>query len=303
MRDDTMKRPLARNGNRRPGSIAGMAVAALAVVVVAWPARGARVKAQTPQAVAPAKARVVPFEMLPTNHMLVKARINDKGPYQLVFDLGAPITLLNNRASLAAGVIKADAPRSFLMGMRGEAEVGSLTVGELTATKLPVLVLDHPTLTALAEITGRRIDGIMGFTFFARYKTTIDYKTRTMTFDPIDYEVRNLFKDLPDRLMGSRKARRRIVAPAGLWGMEPGKPSSDLAVPGVMVDRVLAGSAAERGGLRGGDLITQIDGRWTTSTTDIFEAARGVDPGHPADVVVIRAGAEKTLSIRPDPGA
>ena len=31
----------------------------------------------------------VPFEMLPSNHMLVEARINEKGPYHLIFDLGA----------------------------------------------------------------------------------------------------------------------------------------------------------------------------------------------------------------------
>ena len=87
---------------------------------------------------------VVPFEMLPTNHMLVEARINDKGPYHLIFDLGAPVTLLSNRVSEATGIVKATAPRSFMFGMRGEAEARKLQVGELTATKLPVLVLDHP---------------------------------------------------------------------------------------------------------------------------------------------------------------
>ena len=50
---------------------------------------------------------VVPFEMLPTNHMLVEARINGKGPYHLIFDLGAPVTLLSNRVSEATGVVKA----------------------------------------------------------------------------------------------------------------------------------------------------------------------------------------------------
>ena len=65
----------------------------------------------------PAKNKfVVPFEMLPTNHMLVEARINDKGPYRLIFDLGAPITLLSNRASEGSGVFKADAPRCSCSG-------------------------------------------------------------------------------------------------------------------------------------------------------------------------------------------
>ena len=70
--------------------------------------------------------------MLPSNHMVVQATINGKGPYRLIFDLGAPITLLGNQVSEASGVVKADAPRSFLFSMRGEAEVAKLQVGDLT---------------------------------------------------------------------------------------------------------------------------------------------------------------------------
>src|SRR5947209_6074035 len=69
---------------------------------------------------APAGATVVPFEMLPSNHMVVKATLNGKGPFRFIFDLGAPVTLLNNKAGEASGAIKADAPRSFLFNVRGE---------------------------------------------------------------------------------------------------------------------------------------------------------------------------------------
>src|SRR3954469_19725265 len=82
---------------------------------------------------APSKSASVPFEMLPTNHMLVRAKINGKGPYDLIFDVGAPITLLTNRAGLGPGTIKPDAPRSFLFSIRGESQVESLEVGELKA--------------------------------------------------------------------------------------------------------------------------------------------------------------------------
>ena len=61
---------------------------------------------------APGKATakaIVPFSMLPSNHMVVQATINNKGPYRLIFDLGAPITLLSNHVSEATGVVKADA--------------------------------------------------------------------------------------------------------------------------------------------------------------------------------------------------
>jgi PDZ domain/Aspartyl protease len=246
---------------------------------------------------------VVPFEMLPTNHMLVEARINDKGPYRLIFDLGAPITLLNNRVSEAAGVVKPSTPRSFLFGMRGEAEVNKLQVGELTADKLPVIVLDHPVLKALEDMTGRQIDGIMGFTFFARYKTTIDYHSRQMTFEPIDYQIRDLLKELPDRLMGPKVARRLVLVPSGVWGLRLGEPIGGLDSPGVPIVKIYEGSPAAHGGLKPGDVLITIDGRWTTSIADVYHAAAEVKPGREVPVMIHRDGKDVALLITPTDGA
>jgi hypothetical protein len=250
-----------------------------------------------------AKKVVVPFEMLPTNHMLVRARINGKGPYRLIFDLGAPITLLGNAASEASGVVKADAPRSFLFSMRGEAQIDRLEAGDLTVTKLPVIVFDHPVLKALGDLMGRRIDGIMGFTLFARYRTTIDYQAHQMSFEPVDYQVRDLLKELPDRMLGPKVARRRVLAPSGLWGIRLGEPTGGLDAPGVPIAQVEADSPAAKGGLRPGDVITTLDGCWTASAADVFEAAADVEPGRAAAVVILRDGKEMIVTVTPVDGA
>jgi hypothetical protein len=259
-------------------------------------------KASQPAKAAAVKASI-PFQILPTNHMLVEVRINGKGPYRLVFDLGAPITLLNNRVSEAAGVVKASAPRSFLFGMRGEAEVDKLEVGDLTVAKLPVIVFDHPFLSALEDLTDRRIDGLIGFTFFARYKTTIDYQARQMTFEPIDYRVRDLLKELPDRLLGPKVTRERVLAPAGIYGMRLGKTVGGLDEPGVLITKVLAGSPAERAGMRAGDVLVTLDGRWTTSVADVFHAAATIELGRETTAVIYRDGKEQSLTIHPVDGA
>ncbi|MGE3822116.1 MAG: retropepsin-like aspartic protease, partial [Isosphaeraceae bacterium] len=162
------------------------------------PPENAKAKAK---AKAPA---VVPFDMLITNHMVVRAKLNGKGPYRLIFDLGAPITLLSDKAGESSGAVRKGAPRSFLFSMRGEAQVDELEVGGLKVKDLPVIVLDHPALKALGDALGQPLDGIIGFTFFARYKTSIDYQKREMTFEPVDFEVRNLMKDLPERLAGPK---------------------------------------------------------------------------------------------------
>ena len=244
-----------------------------------------------------APARVA-FSMLPSNHMLVRAMINDKGPYRLIFDLGAPITLLSNGAAETSGVVKDDAPKSFLFSMRGEAEVARMRVGDLTAEKLPVVVFDHPALRILGDVLGRPVDGIIGFTFFARYKTTIDYQSNEMTFEPVDFEVRDLMKDLPAKLSGPRTARRRTVAPGVLLGLRPVKDAD-----GVRAAEVSADSPASAAGIKAGDLLLSIDGRWTTSIDDLFAAAADLTPGKDAPVVVRRDGDDVALTLRPEDGA
>lgn len=297
IRPDRPSRP-----RRIPGGF--LALAALAAcasaVVVAGPQAS---PATQPKAAAKAGKHVVPFTMLPTNHMLVEAKINGKGPYRLIFDLGAPITLLSNRASEASGVVKEDAPRAFLFGMRGEAEIDKLEAGGLVAEKLPVIVFDHPVLTALGDALGRRIDGIIGFTLFARYRTTIDYQTRQMTFEPVDYRVRDLLKELPDKMLGPKVARERVLSPLGVWGIRLGRPTGGLDDPGVPVAAVVEGSPAQKGGVKPGDIITTLDGRWTASIADVFAAAADAEPGRAAEVVILRDGKEMTLSVTPAEGA
>lgn len=300
--------PIIRPRRRSRGllTLVILTTIATAAAVILGPGPGAAQEAPAAGKAKPKpkpKPAVVPFVMLPTNHMLVTATINGKGPYRLIFDLGAPITLLSNRASEAAGVVNADAPRAFLFGMRGEAEIDRLEAGGLKAEKLPVIVFDHPVLSALGDAIGRRIDGIMGFTLFARYRTTIDYQTREMTFEPVDYQVRDLLKELPDRMLGPKIARERVLAPLGIWGLRLGRPTGGLDDPGVPVVAVAEGSPADRGGLKPGDVITTLDGRWTASVADVFAAAADAEPGRAAEVVILRDGKEMTLTVTPADGA
>jgi S1-C subfamily serine protease len=110
-------------------------------------------------------------------------------------------------------------------------------------------------------------------------------------------------KELPDRLMGPKVARRRVLAPLGLWGFRLGEPTGGLESPGVPIIEVYPGSAAARGGLRLGDVLISLDGRWTTSIMDVFHAAAGIEPGHKTAVVIQRDGKDQVLTIHPSDGA
>src|SRR5262245_23615083 len=100
----------------------------------------------------PAKPVAVPFELLPSRHMLVEVKINGKGPYQLIFDTGAPVMLINNKLAKDAGVITAKTPKPLFapFGSAGQFAIKSLELGGLKADNVQAVVMDHPTVEAIA---------------------------------------------------------------------------------------------------------------------------------------------------------
>jgi hypothetical protein len=253
--------------------------------------------AQEPAPAAKTAPVTIPFELVASNHMVVSAKINDKGPFRLIFDSGAPISLLGNKAAEESGAVDKKAPKSFLMGLRGEGVIKSLDVGDLKAKDVPVIVLDHPTLKAISTFLNRPIDGIIGYTFFARYRTTIDYQARSMTLEPVDFAVKDLMKELPDRLAGPKVAKRRVLAPSGLWGLTLGEPIVDGL--GVAIKTVRPGSPAEQAGLKPGDVLTTLDGRWTSNAIDAYLAANGATSVQAVEAVVLRDGKELKVQVKP----
>jgi hypothetical protein len=252
---------------------------------------------------APAKPVVVPFEMLDSGHMAVKVKVNGKGPYLLIFDTGAPFSLLNNKLAKDAGLRMAKPGLSFLPPM-GEAKIKTLEVGGAKAEDVPTLVMDHPTVAAIGKHVGKDIYGIVGFPFFARYKMTLDYKAKTMTLSPSGYKPPDVLKAMNAILMGALfggEQAAKVLSPKAQWGIVASKEEGDDE-DGVDVKSVLAGSAADKAGLKRGDRLLTLDDRWTDSVADVYEAAGFVKPGTTVVVRVKRGGKEVDLKVTPAKG-
>ena len=65
-------------------------------------------------------------------------------------------------------------------------------------------------------------------------------------------------------------------------------------------------SAAERAGVKEGDVIVEVDGTEIKHMEDVSRVVRRHRPGDKVDVVVVRDGKEQTISVtlgdRPDGG-
>jgi hypothetical protein len=246
----------------------------------------------------------VPFEVLPSNHMAVRIRINGKGPYRVIFDTGAPVTLLSNKVARASGVVSrtAPAPLFSLFGAMGQVQIKELSLGAVRAADVPAMVMDHPTIELMAKYFGP-IEGIVGFPFFARYRTSIDYQKKQLTFTPSDYRPPDPVQSIMASVsaLGDDDSGPRVLSAGALWGVVLHKDSGDTDA-GVTVQKVMPESPADSAGLRAGDRLLSLDGRWTDSETDALEAAKHVRAGGEARVVVRRGQSEQVLTVRPRAG-
>jgi hypothetical protein len=258
--------------------------------------------AEVPEAAKPAdqtKPIVVPFEMLKSGHMAVKVKVNGKGPYRLIFDTGAPMNLVNNKIARDADLLKGQPKPTFtLFGAMGEAKIKSLEVGGQKAEDVPCVVMDHPTVSMIAQKLGP-IDGLVGFPFFARFKMTLDYQAKTMTFVPSGYKPPDVMKSMMSLLMVGTTAK--VLAPLGQWGILGSKEVGDEDA-GIDVKGVVPGSAADKAGLKRGDRLLTLDSRWTDSLEDLYDAAGSVPAGTTVSVTLKRKGKEMGLKVTPAPG-
>jgi PDZ domain/Aspartyl protease len=249
------------------------------------------------------KAVTVPFELLKTQHMTVQIKINGKGPYRLIFDTGAPVTLINNKVAKDAGVFPKDfkRPPFAFFGSMGQFTMQSLEVGDLKIEKVKTMVMDHPTVAAISSALGP-IEGIVGFNFFAKYRMTLDYQAKTMTFVPTQFQPQDMMENLMKMVMaGQSKDSKKILAPAGLLGLKVHKDKDDMN-PGVTVKAVFPDSPAAQASFKEGDRLLTLDGCWTDSVVDCYSATARLAPGTPVRAVVLRDGKEKELQVELRPG-
>jgi hypothetical protein len=250
------------------------------------------------------KPMVVPFEILPSGHMTIMVKLNGKGPYKFIFDTGAPLTLLNSKVADEAGILKAGPkPTVSLLPSAQQVKVKEVDINGLKVEDMQAVVMDHPTVKAISDAFEKEagtIYGIVGFPFFARYKTTIDYQARTLTFTPNGYKPTDVMLALIAELTRSDNGPR-VLAPAALWGMTAAKADND-EMDGVVIKTVLPGGAAALGGLKPGDRLLTLDGRWTDTLADLYTAAGAVKPGKEVTVKVRRDGKDLTLKVKPVSG-
>ena len=111
----------------------------------------------------------------------------------------------------------------------------------------------------------------------------------------------NMAKHVMDQLRTSGKVTRAQL------GVSVQGVTSDLAdslglkdVGGALIGSVSPGSAADRAGLKSGDVIQAFNGQSVRDTNTLRNRVADAAPGSTADVLITRDGAEKHVSVKLD---
>ena len=245
----------------------------------------------------------IPFDTIKTRHMVVEVKINDKGPYRMIFDTGAPATLLSQKAARDSGVLTGKPNPFALFGSMGQKKIKNLKFGDLSLDGLDAMVLDHPIVEALAKAVDQPLEGIIGFNVFGRYDLTIDYQAKLLTLAPGKYQPIDMMQSMMKIMTKSIKEAERIPVhgPKGMLGMRVGKAKDD-GEPGIDIEEVFEAGPAAKAGLKVGDRLLTINGRWTDQVADCFEAMTFAQPAAAVRLEIVRAGKKQVLRAEPTTG-
>jgi hypothetical protein len=138
----------------------------------------------------PATARSIdiPIEMY-RGYLGMRIRINGIGPFFFLLDTGASMTLMSKTAADSLGLnISGNVPMRGIggFGSVGFVEIDSIGIGVLPFYLKRVLVYDFNNVSGML---GMRIDGILGYDFFARFPMKINNKAGRITIYNPEYPL------------------------------------------------------------------------------------------------------------------
>jgi hypothetical protein len=266
----------------------------------------AAIPATQPTVVASTQPVSIPYTLTDTNHILVRLKINGKGPFNFIVDTGAPVMILRVPAAEKLGL----KPNS-----RGFANLRQLEIeGGLVLKHVQCLVDTPYQIEGMNAIgaTGADLDGLLGYAVLARFRMQIDLTKDRMIWTPVNYmpppfvSSRLSSRGPPDKnedhlesMGGLLKVLGPLVKPTdiepkrrGVIGVELGENDGTVSVL-----RVLGDSPAEKAGILAGDRVISVNSKSVQSFDDAQNALAGTLAGQKASLVVQREQALLTLHL------
>jgi membrane-associated protease RseP (regulator of RpoE activity) len=248
----------------------------------------------------------VPYRLTDTQHILVRAKIEGKGPYNFILDTGAPALFITPKIGEEIGL---KVEKGWARLDRFEIEGGAIL------EKVDARIEEPFQLSGMnaAGLPGARLDGVIGYNVAARFRIRFNARQRAMLWKKLDYDPPkppdakellgeegagggggNRSMETMARLMSMLMARRpQNPAPQGVIGFEVERLDGF-----VTVSRVHATSPAAAAGLKAGDIVTSLQGKPVTTEADLYRLAAEIAAGDEVRIRAERDGRELEFTLK-----
>jgi hypothetical protein len=261
-----------------------------------WADEGKKVEAKTYQ---------VPYKLTNTKHVLVRAKINGKGPYNFIIDTGAPALFVSTAVAKKLGV----KPDKNGWGTFDRFDLE----GGISLPKFKGRIEDPFQLQGMNALglAGAELHGIIGYTVLAKFKIELDFKRDKMAWTALKFTP-----PPPEGLGGGAPAE--LDALGGIMKILSaflGKPpQADVTTrgflgieltdddKGVVVKSVLDKGPAALGGLKAGDRITEFQGKTVLNSEGVGKLAAKVSAGDKVKLTIQRGGETKKITFKSEEG-
>jgi hypothetical protein len=252
------------------------------------------------------KAYQVPYRLTNTNHVLVRAKINGKGPYNFILDTGAPALFISPAICEKLGITA---------NKQGWGKVDSFEIEGRVPIKDARARVETPFqlegMNGLG-LAGAELHGIIGYTVLAQFRLEFDFTRNKMSWTPLDFKppqpeglgrdgtpasmnaIGSIMKILGG-LLGKRADAEVILR--GFWGLA----LADGA-DGVTVTMLLNQGPAAEAGLKVGDRITKVGGVSVASLATLRAQAAKKTNSETIPLTIVRDGENKIINLRTGKG-
>ena len=244
----------------------------------------------------------IPYHLTDVKHVMVRIKVNGKGPFNMILDTGAPAVFFSTAAAKKVG-LEADA--------KGWAKPETFELeGGLKVADIKVRVEDPFQLQGMNKIglEGFELHGMIGYPVLAKYRIRYDFTLDKLRFEPLDFEPPAMEAIDKGKDVESGGFDAMVMMTKMLTAFF-GKPNFDTTPRGfvgveveekggvVLVKSVLAASPAEKAGLKAGDTIETVRGVGIDDAKDLARALIKSEPGQKVKFQIIRGGKSDTLTV------
>ena len=252
----------------------------------------------------------IPYRLSIPKHVIIRAKINGKGPFNFIMDTGAPALFLSEEAAAKVGL----KPDKKGWGTFDRFEIEGGLVLEKQAGRIET-IFQLKGMNGMG-LGGCELHGVVGYNILAQFRIELDLTRDKMTWTKLDWKPKEPMGlgqkgggapgglDLMGSIMqilGSflgRKAEPDVTT-RGYLGIEVA--DDDGAT---LVRNVLANGPAAEAGLKPGDQIVKFRGRAIYGLDEFAKYSSRVRGGEKVEAIIKRGktGPETTITIKAGEG-